>query len=72
MVAKLAPQGTFKIEDNWYFFQRKSSDLYGKIKPNQTYKIKCYGVRWGVRSWYPNIYSIEEVVEVDEPEMAER
>lgn len=54
-------QGTFKIQDNLWHWQWRSSDLYGKIKAGNKYRIKCYGFRWGFRSWYKNIYEAEEV-----------
>ena len=57
-----ADEGTFKNVDsilNWKF---NSSDVYGEIKRDHTYKVKVEGFRAGVLSEYPNIIDVLEEV----------
>lgn len=54
--------GTFKVTDAIFGTVRfNSSDVYGRIEEDQTYKIVSYGWRLPFFSEYPNIKSIEEV-----------
>ncbi len=52
---------TFENTDEIFVGKFNSSDLYGAIKPNQTYKAKVTGVRVPFFSWYRNILSIEKL-----------
>lgn len=53
-------KGTFEITDTLAYFQFRSSDLYGQLKPGMTVEVKYYGWRNGLLSMYPNIYSIRK------------
>lgn len=57
-------KGTFEVTDTWHYLRFTSSDFYGKIERNQTYRIKASGVRLGFLSWYENIISAERVQEL--------
>lgn len=47
--------GTFKLEDEFFYLNFNSSDWYGKIRRDSTYKFEVIGYRIGVLSEYPNI-----------------
>ena len=47
--------GTFKLEDELFYGNFNSSDLYGKIKVDSTYEFTTIGWRIGFLSEYPNI-----------------
>jgi hypothetical protein len=49
---------TFTIEDELWYWQYSSSDLYGKLVPQKTYKIKVTGFRIPLFSNYRNIVKI--------------
>lgn len=49
-----------KNTDSWLFLKFNSSDIYGKLKIGETYKIKKAGWRNKFLSWYPNIISVEK------------
>lgn len=51
--------GTFKIEDNIWYLQYRSSDLFGKLLEGNKYEIAYYGLRLPYMSAYPNIYSVK-------------
>lgn len=53
--------GTFELTDSLYLGRWNSSDMYGRIKDGQTYKIDHYGWRFGCASSYPNIKNMEPV-----------
>lgn len=46
---------TFKISDQMFFGNFNSSDLYGRIRRDSTYKFKVHGYRVGFFSMYPII-----------------
>lgn len=54
--------GTFELTDAIFGARRfNSSDVYGRIRVDRTYKITSYGWRLPFFSQYPNIDKIEEV-----------
>lgn len=53
--------GTFQLSDSLIAGRYDSSDLYGKIRPGQKYRLTVYGWRFGPSSMYPNIKKAEEI-----------
>ena len=51
---------TFENTDSWLYLKFDSSDLYGHMKANETYKVKVAGWRWKFFSSYRNIVALEE------------
>ena len=51
---------TFENTDRLLMWKFNSSDIYGAIKPNQSYQAKVVGLRVPFLSWYRNIVSIKE------------
>ena len=51
---------TFENTDSWLYLKFDSSDLYGQMKSDQTYKVKVAGWRWKFFSSYRNIVVLEE------------
>lgn len=49
----------FQIADSWSFWHFAASDVYGQMKPGQTYRVKIAGWRVPFLSWYRNIISAE-------------
>jgi hypothetical protein len=47
--------GAYKLEDEFWYGNFNSSDLYGKIHRDSTYEFTTVGWRVGFLSWYPNI-----------------
>lgn len=47
--------GTYKLEDELFYGNFRSSDWYGKIKIDSTYEFTTIGFRIGLLSQYPNI-----------------
>jgi hypothetical protein len=52
-------KGTFKLEDDMFRGNFYSSDVYGKLKQDSTYKFKTAGYRIGWMSSYPNIIEVK-------------
>jgi hypothetical protein len=52
-------KGTFKLEDDIFRGNFYSSDVYGKLKQDSTYKFKTAGYRIGWMSSYPNIIEVK-------------
>lgn len=52
-------KGTFKLEDDMFRGNFYSSDEYGKLKQDSTYKFKTAGYRIGWMSSYPNIIEVK-------------
>jgi hypothetical protein len=52
-------KGTFKLEDDMFRGNFYSSDVYGKLKQDSTYKFKTAGYRIGFMSSYPNIIEVK-------------
>jgi hypothetical protein len=52
-------KGTFKLEDDLFRGNFYSSDVYGKLKQDSTYKFKTSGYRIGFMSEYPNIIEVK-------------
>lgn len=48
-------QGVFKCTDNLWYLKFNSSDVYGTILPDRTYRLRVVGWRDNFWSWYPNI-----------------
>jgi hypothetical protein len=48
-------KGTYKLEDNLFYGNFRSSDWYGKIKKDSTYTFDLIGYRIGVTSSYQEI-----------------
>lgn len=53
--------GSFKLEDELFYGNFRSSDWYGKIQEGETYTFTTIGFRIGVFSSYPNIVNIEGI-----------
>ncbi len=53
--------GTFAVSDSFIIGRWNSSDVYGRIKPGETYMITSIGWRIPFFSTYPNIKEIVEV-----------
>lgn len=51
----------FEITDSILAGRFNSSDVYAEIEAGKTYKFTVGGSRNQFMSWYPNIYSFEEV-----------
>ena len=51
----------FEVTDNILAGRFNSSDIYAEIEIGKTYKFTVGGSRNQFMSWYPNIYSFEEV-----------
>lgn len=54
---------SFLNEENFWFQKFNTRDIFNDLKVNGTYKIKYYGWREGFNSGFPNILSIEEVID---------
>jgi hypothetical protein len=54
-------EGFFNTE-NFFFGKFNTRDIFNQLKVGGTYKIKYYGWRNGFNSGFPNILSVEEVV----------
>lgn len=57
-------RGTFKVTDSHMigvFWRTNSSDVYGRIRKDHTYRFKLIGWRFGLTSTYPNIETATEV-----------
>lgn len=52
----------FEITDSLLAGRFNSSDVYAEIEIGKTYKFTVGGSRNTFMSWYPNIYSFEEIV----------
>ena len=52
----------FVNDENLYFNKFNTRDIFNKMKVGGTYKIKYYGWRCGYTSSFPNILSVEQVV----------
>lgn len=53
----------FLNQENFLFFKFNTRDIYNQLKVNGTYKIRYYGWREGFNNGFPNILSIEEVID---------
>ena len=53
----------FQNTEHLWFGKFDTRDILNHMKPGGTYKIRYYGWRNGVTSSFPNILSIEEVVD---------
>ena len=53
----------FLNEENFLFQKFNTRDILNELKPNGTYKIQYYGWREGFNNGFPNILSVEEVVD---------
>lgn len=58
---------TFENTDEFFVGKFNSSDLYGAIKANKTYRARVVGVRIPFFSWYRNILNIEELPTTTQP-----
>jgi len=56
-------QEGFFNEENLYFKKFNTRDILLQLKVNGTYRIKYYGWRNGFNSGFPNILSVEEVID---------
>jgi hypothetical protein len=54
-------EGFFNME-NFLFAKFNTRDIFNQLKVGGTYKIKYYGWRNGFNSGFPNILSVEQVV----------
>lgn len=54
---------SFLNEENFWFGKWNTRDLFNQLKINGTYKIQYYGWREPFYSTFPNILSVEEVID---------
>ena len=54
---------SFLNEENFWFSKWNTRDLFNQLKVGGTYKIKYYGWREPFFSTFPNILSVEEVID---------
>jgi hypothetical protein len=52
----------FLNEENFLFQKFNTRDIFNDLKINGTYKIKYYGWRNGFNSGFPNILSVEKII----------
>lgn len=62
MMVTTAGEG-FLNEENFLFHKFNTQDIYNQLKVNGTYKIKYYGWREGFNSGFPNILTVEEIID---------
>lgn len=62
MMVTTAGEG-FLNEENFLFHKFNTRDIYNQLKVNGTYKIKYYGWREGFNSGFPNILTVEEIID---------
>lgn len=53
----------FLNNENFLFSKFNTRDIYNQLKVNGTYNIKYYGWREGFNNGFPNILSVEEVID---------
>jgi len=53
--------GVYQNTDTLLRLKFNSSNVYGKFKTGETYKIDYYGWRIPFLSWYPNIYNVKNL-----------
>ena len=53
----------FANYENWPFGKFETRTIFNRLKINGTYKIKYYGWRNGKNNEFPNILSVEEVID---------
>ena len=53
----------FANYENWPFGKFETRTIFNKLKINGTYKIKYYGWRNGKNNEFPNILSVDEVID---------
>jgi len=53
----------FLNEENFLFQKFDTRDILNELKPHGTYEIKYYGWREGFNSGFPNILSVEKVID---------
>jgi hypothetical protein len=61
MLITTGDEGFFNKE-NFLFGKFNTRDILFALKPGGTYKIKYYGWREGYNSGFPNILSVEEII----------
>ena len=52
----------FNNNENLWFSKFETRDIFNQLKINGTYKIKYYGWRNGYTNGFPNILSVEQVI----------
>lgn len=52
----------FENTDTVWYWKWNSSDVQGKLREGGQYKVRVYGWRWPLLSWYRNIISVEGTV----------
>lgn len=62
MVITTDGEGFFN-QENFLFGKFNTRDIFNQLKVNGTYKIRYYGWREGFTSTFPNILSVEEVID---------
>lgn len=55
---KIIPLG---VTDSLLRLRFDSSDVWGNLHEGEKYRFEVGGSRWEILSWYPNIYSYEEI-----------
>lgn len=49
--------------ENFWFGKFETRDIFNQLKVNGTYRIKYYGWREGFNNGFPNILSVEQVID---------
>ena len=62
MLVTTEKEGFFNME-NFLFEKFNTRDILYQLKINGTYKIKYYGWREGFTTGFPNVLSVEEVID---------
>lgn len=53
----------FYNKENMWFSKFETRDIFNKLRINGTYKIKYYGWRNGYNDGFPNLLSVEQVID---------
>ena len=53
----------FYNKENMWFSKFETRDIFNKLRINGTYKIKYYGWRNGYNNGFPNILSVEQIID---------
>jgi len=49
----------YSVEDSWLLLKFDASDRYAKLEAGKTYRVRLYGWRIRLLSWYQNAVEVE-------------
>ena len=55
----------YKVENSVWWGQFNRAEEWAKVDKGKTYRIRGAGIRWGFMGWYPNIYRINRIKNLD-------